>query len=67
MKPKHRYYVHKWEGEITRIARLGDDGAYAWKNGKWELMSGLWKIENEVTDYESISEAEAKKLTGEAV
>lgn len=63
MKNKNRYYVHKLDGKVTRIARLGEDGAFGWVNGKWELMSGLWKIENEVTDYEPISEEEANKLT----
>lgn len=64
MAKKDRFYVHKYEGKVTRIAKLGDDGAYGWVNGKWELMPGLWKIENDVTaDYEPISKEEADALT----
>lgn len=61
MKQEQRYYVCKLNGKVTRIARLGNDGAYAWINGKWEVMNGLWSIENDITDFEPISEAEAKK------
>ena len=62
MKKKNRYYVHMQNGRPTRVARLGDDGAFGWENGKWELMSGLWSIENDITNYEPISEEEANEL-----
>lgn len=66
MEQNYRYYVHRQNGELTRIARLGgtddDFGAYGWVDGKWEPMNGLWKIENEATDYEPVTEEEAMKL-----
>ena len=62
----YRFYVHKLDGKVTRLARLGgtekDFGAYGYENGKWVEMPGLWKIENDITDYEEISAEEAKKL-----
>lgn len=58
-----RYYALESEGKVTRVARLGAAGAYGWEDGKWVSMPGLWKIENDITDYKQISEEEAKKLT----
>ena len=62
MAKKDRYYVHKYEGKVTRVAKLGDDGAFGWEKGKWVEMPGLWKIEWEVTDYDDITKEEADKL-----
>ena len=62
MKKKDRYYVYKHDGKVTRIAKIGDDGAYGWQDGKWVFMPGLRKIEWEITDYENISQEEAERL-----
>lgn len=66
---KNRYYVHKLDGKVTRLALIGtvkgEFGAYGYVDGEWKLMPGLFKIEHEVTDYEDISEAEAKKIMEE--
>ncbi len=58
-----RYYVHKYEGKVTRIAKIcGSGGAYGWEDGKWVLMPGLRKIEWEITDFDDISKEEAERL-----
>lgn len=62
MKKNYRYYVHRFNGKVTRIARLCNNGAYGWENGEWVRMNGLWKIENDITDFEDITEAEAMQL-----
>lgn len=62
MRSKNRYYVYRDEGKITRLARLGGDGAYGWESGKWVYMPSLWKIENDITDFEEISEKEAQDI-----
>lgn len=62
MKKNYRYYVHRYNGKVTRIARLGNNGAYGWEDGNWVQMNGLWKIENDITDYEDITEEEAMHL-----
>lgn len=66
MSNKYRFYIHKHDGKITRLARLGgtekDFGAYGYVKGDWVEMPGLWKIENDITDYEEITAEEAKKL-----
>lgn len=50
-------------GEVRRIAKIVDNAlAYGWQNGRWVQMSGLLKIQNDITDYEEISKAEAEKL-----
>ena len=60
---KYRYYVHKYEGKVTRIARLGSDGAFGWDGFRWVEIPGLWKIEWDVTaDYDSITKDEAERL-----
>ena len=59
---KYRYYVHKYEGKVTRIARLGSDGAFGWDGFRWVEIPGLCKIEWEVTDYDDITKEEAEKL-----
>ena len=59
------YFVYR-NGEIVgRVAKFSDGVPYGWQDGKWEYMPSLVKIKNEDTDYEKISEAEAKELTGE--
>lgn len=70
MKVKNRYYVHKLDGKVTRLAMIGEVNgeydAYAYIGGKWVSMPGLFKIENDVTaDYDAISEAEAKEIMEE--
>lgn len=70
MKVKNRYYVHKLDGKVTRLAMIGEVngeyGAYAYMDGKWAYMPGLFKIENDVTaDFDAISEAEAKEIMEE--
>lgn len=67
---KNRYYVHRLNGKITRLALIGEVegefGAYGYEGGKWEFMPGLFKIENDVTaDYDEISETEAQKIIEE--
>lgn len=54
-----RYYVYKYNGKVTCIAKLGDDGVYGWIGGKWVFVPGLRKIEWDITDYEDISQEEA--------
>jgi len=57
------YYVLKKNGEVRRIAKIVDNAlAYGFQDGKWVQMSGLLKIQNDVTDYKEISKAEAEKL-----
>ena len=51
MKKRYRYYVHRMNGKINRIARLSNGSADGWENGQWVQMNGLVKIENEITDY----------------
>lgn len=68
MAKKHRYYVHKHDGKVTRLARLGNDGAFGFEGGDWVEMPGLWKIEWDVTaDYEEISKEEADALIAKGV
>ncbi len=66
MSDKNRYYVHKMDGKVTRLALIGtvngDFGAYGYVGGAWQLMPGLFKIENDITDYEDITEAQAKEI-----
>ena len=68
MKKKTAYYVYRNEdGSTGRLAMFGYvDGKYGphgYVPGKgWEFMPGLGKILWEVTSYEEISEAEAKKI-----
>ena len=63
---EYRYYVHLMDGVVTRLARLGGPeevyGAYGYVDGDWEEMPGLWKIENDITDYVEITEEEAKEI-----
>ena len=61
-KKKVRYYVHKYDGKVTRIAKIGDDGAYGWQDGKWVSMPGLHKIEWDITDFEDITQEAAERL-----
>ena len=60
-----KYYIHKLGDRITRLAKIDSGSAYGYENGRWVSMPGLVKIKFEVTDYEEISEEEAKKIMGE--
>ena len=63
---KTNYYVFKLNGEVRRLAKIEDGiNAYAFVNGEWIPKQSLIKIENEITDYDSISEDEANKLIKE--
>lgn len=60
------YFVHRNNGEVTRIAKIVDRAlAYGWNAGKWVEMPGLLKIINDITDYEEISKEEAENLIGQ--
>ena len=63
---KSIYYVYRDGDKIYRVARI-DNGslAYGYEGGKWVYMPSLIKIQNEITDYEEISEDEANKLIEE--
>ena len=65
MDNKTHYYVYKEGDQIYRIAKISNGDAYGYEGGEWISMPGLIKIQNEVTDYEEISEEEANKLIGE--
>lgn len=59
---KATFYVLRTGQKVNRIAKIESGGAYGWEAGGWKYMPGLTKIQNSVTDYEEISEAEAKAL-----
>lgn len=59
------YYVCKDGDYLCSLAVISDKGSYAYKNGEWVFTPGLAKIQHEDTDYEEISEAEAKEIMGE--
>lgn len=70
MKGNYRYYVYRRDdGSCGRLARIGGKkgelGAYGYQDGKWVDMPSLFKIENDITDYEDITEAEALEIMAE--
>jgi len=70
MSTKNRYYVYRDEaGKVRRLAMIGtvkgEFCAYGYESGGWVAMPALFKIEWEVTDYDEITEAEAKKIMEE--
>lgn len=62
---KASFYVLRTGKKVHRIAKIENGCAYGWEAGSWEYMPGLIKIQNSMTDYEEISEAEAKALIKE--
>lgn len=60
------YYVLKKNGQVRRVAKIVDNAiAYGYDGANWVEMSNLMKIQNEITDYEPITENEAKKIISE--
>jgi hypothetical protein len=61
-----RYYVLRQSGEVRRLAKIVDNSrAYGYEGGAWVDMSNLLRILYEITDYEEISEAEARAIIEE--
>ena len=63
---KTKYYILKLNNEIKRLAKIEDGAlAYGYEGGKWVSMPSLLKIQNDITDFEDISEDEANKIIKE--
>ena len=59
---KAKFYVLRTGNKVNRVAKIEGGCAYGWEAKGWEYMPGLIKIQNSMTDYEQISEAEANAL-----
>ena len=62
---KANFYVLRTGEKVNRLAKIEEGGAYGWEAGSWAHMPGLIKIQHDVTDYEEISESEAKAIIKE--
>lgn len=61
-----RYYILRIGGEVRRLAKIVDRAlAYGYEGGAWVYMPSLIKILFEITDYEEISEEEAREIIEE--
>ena len=60
------YYVRRYDGKVTRLAKIEDHiNPYGYVDGKWESMNSLIKILYEITDFDEITEEEAKQIMAE--
>ena len=61
------FYVLRRGGEVRRLAKLSDRGAWAWMNGGWVSMPDLRRavFEDASSDYEEVTSAEMDALIEE--
>ena len=46
----------------TRLAKFENNLPYGYEGGEWVYMPSLFKIQNDITDYEEVTEEDAEQI-----